>query len=491
MGFELGSEPMRRTVFIYLLSALTVTAIGCGPNDDGPPSTQDAGSGGEENGSEMEDADDGDPNDPDGTDETPTDAGDPDPDAGPATDTADGASDAQSGGPSALADVEWVELMGGFVQLTGERKGIGGVARDGDNGVYSVGEDCTITRFASNKEKQWEKTLVPERTTDKLGHGCKDAVPAPDNGVIVWGRHDGTDILEEDSQDGSDETTSFVARFSSDGTNQWVSVLSEDNNDPRIQELRTDGEGSVVMHGTLGSSSFLRKLNPSGEIAWSREISDSLDGFAYSPDQQIAYMEASAGLDIFIAKLDTSSGETMWTRKPKEINFFAAMAADANANLYVLRALGSEGWVRLRKYSPELEEQWTEEVVTRDSFSNITFTQFRTSDSGNLLASGWTETDIFGRNVTQQEDVDDALGGFVVEFSPEDGSRNWADHIVGEDPADPDKNRTYAVTSSSSGSYYVGGTATVDLNSTGETFYGESRGEDEAISQSFVMKVNR
>ena len=218
----------------------------------------------------------------------------------------------------------------------------------------------------------------------------------------------------------------FVRKYNSDGNIQWTQQWGTSSIDG-ASDVKTDSLGNVYVsgysQGSLGGSNaglhdaFVRKLSPSGNQLWTRQVGTSeqdiynnIDVDAQGNVYVAGYTEGSiivpngGGRDGFVSKYD-SAGNIQWTQQfgTKQTETGWGFSADLDGNVYLTGVtfgnfgaprLGS-GDVYLQKYNTDGSLQWTRQFGTtlRDEGLDVSADVF-----GNVYVVGRTEGALGGVN---------------------------------------------------------------------------------------------
>ncbi len=175
----------------------------------------------------------------------------------------------------------------------------------------------------------------------------------------------------------------FLAKYSVDGTFQWVRTIGGQNDDIGYS-VSVDGNGNVYIvgsfHATItvdnpsgtieqsngGADIFLAKFTPAGTLVWSHSIGGPGDdeAFASAVDafgnlyiggyfEQSVDFDPTSGMDsktsagqrdAFLSKIITSTGDYGWTvifGGPGADDAITGVAGDANGNIYAAGYFGN------------------------------------------------------------------------------------------------------------------------------------------------------
>jgi len=275
-----------------------------------------------------------------------------------------------------------------------------GVAVDGSGNVYVVGVtygalevanggvgDAFVRKLDPSGATLWTQQLATPR-----GEAATAVALDGSGAIFIAGYSYGN------SQSSGE---AFVRKLdAAGGATTWAQQFGGPDEDEALG-VAVDGSGNVYVGGYTyggiagGSSTglrdvFVRKFNPAGATAWTRQIGSPVDhdeigdvrvdgnGNVYVAGTTSAALGGTnEGLtDAFVRKLDPS-GATLWTRQVGTTgnDSCAALAVDGGGNVYVVgttnSAFGStnegETDVFVRKLDPSGATQWTQQVGTSTS----------------------------------------------------------------------------------------------------------------------------
>lgn len=205
-----------------------------------------------------------------------------------------------------------------------------------------------VSKYSSTGDFQWIRTL------DTVQFDFVASVAADNSGnVFIAG-----DTAGNLGGQNSGETDSFVGKYNTQGTLQWV-VQAGSTKREWASEVATDIFGNVYLAGTTegnlsGQSAgnvdaFVCKYGPNGDFLWSCQIgsseADEANGLAVDDWGNVfitgltqGNLAAPAtGWDaIFVSKID-ASGSLIWTQQIEALggHFGTAIDVDALGNLFV------------------------------------------------------------------------------------------------------------------------------------------------------------
>lgn len=248
---------------------------------------------------------------------------------------------------------------------TTERDYANGVASDADGNVYVAGTsvrnadgyaEIFLAKFDANGVRQWTRTL---------GSGAYNAA----NGVTVDAAGDVVVVGEAaenlDSANYRGLRDAFVAKFSPDGTRQWVRQIGSPEYDSGAG-VTTDGSNHIFVVGSAngaldstesspaGSVMFVARFAPDGTRVWSQQLGASTpslategkkvrigaDGKVYVAGETMGALggqSSQGGQDIFVARY-SADGKLEWADQLGSSAFdqIGGLAVDvASGEIYV------------------------------------------------------------------------------------------------------------------------------------------------------------
>lgn len=137
----------------------------------------------------------------------------------------------------------------------------------------------------------------------------------------------------------------FVAKYSPNGTFQWVVALGPGPNDAFGGQVAVDGTSVYAAYFNKNDGAYLAKLSAAtGTVAWNSTITDNDDGQVYAVTLSPAgnlyvggllHSTFGDGSHVFISRLDPASGESLWTQTPSGDGGFPFWISVDNAeNVY-------------------------------------------------------------------------------------------------------------------------------------------------------------
>ena len=291
---------MKKILFLFLSTFISLTIISCGSSDDGSTST----------------------------DNTTTSLW-----------TKQLGTSSSDGGSGVTTD------SSGNVYVTGYT--LGGLDGNTNSGSY----DMFLVKYNSSGTKQWTKQLG----TSKGDYGRSVTTDSSDNIYLTgstWGGLDGnTNLADNDI---------FLVKYNSSGTRQWTKQLGTTYTDYGLGVI-TDSSGNIYVTGEIGAELdgntylgdfdiFLVKYNSSGTKQWTKQLgtssSDSGNGVTTDSSGNI-YVTGSTGggldgntnsgnYDIFLLKYN-SSGTKQWTKQlgTSSGDYGNDITTDSSGNIYV------------------------------------------------------------------------------------------------------------------------------------------------------------
>ncbi|MEP7124252.1 MAG: hypothetical protein ABJE95_25215 [Byssovorax sp.] len=207
--------------------------------------------------------------------------------------------------------------------------------------INAGGKDAFVTVFSADGEGLWSRGFGDEE--DQLGNGVQ---VDGENNVVLTGAFGGTIDLGSGLLESAGGDDVFVAELDSEGEPRWSKRLGGDGEQIGTA-VAVDGGANVIVTGTFegrldvggapvvsagGKDVFVVKLDSLGDLAWLRRFGDGADqsGLGVAVDSAGAAvvtgefegrmnfasgpLESNGGKDIFVVKLDATSGHSLWGR---------------------------------------------------------------------------------------------------------------------------------------------------------------------------------
>jgi len=422
---------MKKILFLFLSTFISLTIISCGSSDDGSTST----------------------------DNTTTSLW-----------TKQLGTSSSDGGSGVTTD------SSGNVYVTGYT--LGGLDGNTNSGSY----DMFLVKYNSSGTKQWTKQL------GSSGWDWGNGVTTDSSGnIYVTGYTNGG--LDGNTNSGYGDI--FLVKFNSSGTKQWTKQLGTSSSDSGNGVI-TDSSGNIYVTGyTLGGldgntnsgsyDMFLVKYNSSGTKQWTKQLGTSKGDYGRSVTTDSSdniYLTGStwggldgntnlADNDIFLVKYN-SSGTRQWTKQlgTTYTDYGLGVITDSSGNIYVTGEIGAEldgntylgdFDIFLVKYNSSGTKQWTKQLGTSSSDSGNGVT---TDSSGNIYVTGSTGGGLDG-NTNYGNDcsvpprfwnsINNCSDIFIVKYNSS-GTKQWTKQL-GTSSGDYGND----VTTDSSGNIYVTG----------------------------------
>lgn len=252
------------------------------------------------------------------------------------------------------------------------------------------GSNAYLTRFNSDGTKSWTKLIgakidVFDEFYDHLGTAIASTTTG--DAVYVGGSTQGSnkffDNFPTPTPDG------FVAKYSSDGTKVWSSLVSGTGTD-EVSGMAIAPDGTMYVVGSSSSASlndqvgqggtdaFLIKYSASGSILWTTRIggtgSDVAAAVAVADNDTIYLVgttsspvlqaqSSNGGNDAFISRV-SGTGVVQWTRVIGDAgeDFARAAAVGTDGSLYVVGDSAGSGQshdIKVIKVTPTGTTTWT------------------------------------------------------------------------------------------------------------------------------------
>lgn len=221
-----------------------------------------------------------------------------------------------------------------------------------DGNTSSGGLDLFVAKYNSSGTKQWTRQLGTSSTDWAFGV----ALDTSEN-VYVAGRTSGS--LDGNSSAGNEDM--FLVKYNSSGTKQWTQQLGTSETE-NVYSIATDSSGNIFVTGsTLGDlddnssttgTSFLVKYNSSGTNQWIKQVAGSWYGSGVATDSSgnIYLMGSASGsidgktylgsCDLFVIKYN-SAGTKQWTTMHGTTGhecpnyYWNGIAVDSSGNIFV------------------------------------------------------------------------------------------------------------------------------------------------------------
>jgi hypothetical protein len=251
-------------------------------------------------------------------------------------------SEADDNGASAAVDGDGNVIATGFTE--------GDLGGDGNAGS----SDVVLVSFGPDGEQRYLRQLGTGETD--IGTGV--AIDLNGN-VLVTGETYG----DLDSEENAGDVDLFVAKFDSDGDEQWTHQLGTFGADGGSAITTVEGSNAYVVGfttGALGSEEpagqrdgFLLKFDGGGSEHWTRQLgtgsSDSINavavdrwGSAYVAGVAGGALPGESALHgLFVAKYD-SAGVREWVRQVSALDSAVDIAIDSEDHAYVVGFTGGD-----------------------------------------------------------------------------------------------------------------------------------------------------
>jgi hypothetical protein len=208
----------------------------------------------------------------------------------------------------------------------------------------------TLSKFNSSGTKQWSRTFTNNLNSNPYTSLASDSagniyfttgrVPGSgyytgtlvkvnsSDGTTIWNRFVdlpcnypntyGQDVVVDSSDNvymtGNLGTNSFVAKYNSSGTNQWVKQASF-GAQSYSYGVSVDTSGNVYLtgHYLFDYKMYMIKLNSSGTEQWQRQMTANTSGWkSYGEDAHVD----SGGNPVFVGTLNNAADNRMFIMKP-------------------------------------------------------------------------------------------------------------------------------------------------------------------------------
>lgn len=359
------------------------------------------------------------------------------------------------------------------------------VATSNDESLYVVGDtfgsldelDVSSNQFAgfirkykADGTKLSTKSPISTTTTQSgVKSTATSVATTKDNSVYVAGYFYGQNSL------GSSDF--YVAKYSSDNTKLWTSLLGTPEQDNAFS-IATGADGSVFVAGSTSGSldgqinkgnsdAFVVKYNGDGSKAWTRllgttesevatSVAISSDGSCYVTGYTYGRIDGNlnSGLaDIFLAKYN-KDGTKEWSKQLGSSSHDSAnsIAVSSDGSIYIagdtfgkldgFANQGQDGFVT--KYSSNGSKIWTRLISSSssDHVGGITV-----ADDGSVFVTGATSGNLDGQNPGYNSGEWDS---FIIRYSSS-GMKEWT-YVPGDGST-----LANSIAVSSDGSIYIAG----------------------------------
>ena len=311
-----------------------------------------------------------------------------------------------------------------------QSKDQGGLATEKEF-VFGVNDILEITNVAI--EKQWSQQLLGSTeiiyaSLIKIGS---------DGSIYVTGGYNG----KLDGQGNNGSYGVFIAKFSSNGINEWTQPIATSEGYSAPSSITTALDGSIY----LNQDAYITKINKDGTKAWTqlfdssdRDTGNSVtlanDGSIYLAGTTINthdyFGQIRHDYDITIRKLN-SDGSEQWSRLTgwigDELSPFLCSSPDGS--IYVVGRNGQiidedNNWqgpgLFISKYDTEGSLEWTRSLIT----SSSVFDDYHgvrsicSGGDGSVYITGYTD-----KNIDQQQN-NGLYDTFVVKYNSK-GEKQW------------------------------------------------------------------
>lgn len=322
------------------------------------------------------------------------------------------------------------------------------LAWDGEGGLYDVGatlspyNDAVITKSSGEGDLNWSLRFgVPEPGGFGTLDGANSVAIDVSGNVYMAGGTQGSLF----AQNPNSRFDGFLRKLDSEGNEIWSRQFGTAEHE-QAWAVAADGDGNAYVAGNTpgsfaapnvgGSDVFLIKYNPSGSAYWSIQMAATHDNnyiadIAVDAEGSIYLAESrSFGLDgdATLRKLNTS-GELLWTTELTGWSVIGEMDIDENGNVLLAgNNRGNNGVVG--KFDMRGELRWEYEFQTPET--DIA-TALSVDNSGNIFVGGHTWGNMrdpeAGRVIYSSSDSD-AWIALMRENAPGDTNGDGAVDIV-------------------------------------------------------------
>lgn len=222
------------------------------------------------------------------------------------------------------------------------------------------------------------------------------------------------------------------------------STIDENDNIYIILKFGSDLNNSIEIDGVVVQDGIsLLKLNPNGELVWSRELDGSTPGaklfykngtiytmgiFAgmISINNEIQLNSDTIEYDVFATKFDVDGNLIAAQRYGTSCQeYLNDVTIDEDENLYFSTFAGycSNASTDLIKINSDLEVVWEKNICNEDENNSfLLVTNLYASNNGKVYVWGHNRLEISHPDYTILETPSNCYGGNLLEFSSNDGS---------------------------------------------------------------------
>lgn len=246
-----------------------------------------------------------------------------------------------------------------------------GVALDSAGGVVVTGSTRGVLedQISQGGSDAWIARVMAGGVAWILQFGTEGddrarAVAVTDSGALfVVGEVDGS--LEDEPHAGG--TDVFVRRIGLDGHVAWTRVFGTSDDDLGL-DVEVDAEGDVYVAGMLGSTAFVKKLDPDGEEVWSFE----------DPRLELAAIALAPNGDVLV------------TGNVSDDVVFTGLASGGKRDFFLLRLSAEDGAIlSLARYGTAEDDVATDLAV--DAAGNVVVVGHTSGPLGPFASGGRPE----------------------------------------------------------------------------------------------------
>ncbi|MHA2252910.1 MAG: SBBP repeat-containing protein, partial [Candidatus Kariarchaeaceae archaeon] len=235
----------------------------------------------------------------------------------------------------------------------------------GGNTILYPGGDAILSSFNTDGSLRWS-TYFGGRNND-IGHGIM--VDSNDH-LIITGTTSSSDFPVTDDSKLQGSSNGFLAKFDSDGTLLWSTIISDSK---ELSDIAVGKNDTIFVTGRLGGIDYfdvlVARLDTDGKIIWNTQFGDSSNDYGQSiqVDNEgnpiIGGVTSKLGIptenspwggqDGFVAKLDQETGTPLWglyLGGPENVKSLAnekvkGLAVDQFNNIYATGTTGSKNFL--------------------------------------------------------------------------------------------------------------------------------------------------
>ena len=314
----------------------------------------------------------------------------------------------------------WTAVLGSnkkelaFATTTGQDGAIyvsGSTAGHLDGQTNRGGEDAFLSKYSPDGSKAWTRLLGTSEADMAMG-----LTTGLDGSIYVGGSTMGS----LDGQVANGNSDFFLTKFASDGTKVWTKVLGTSGAD-LVAGMVTGLDGAIYVSGSTegalagqtnsgGVDGFFAKYSPDGTLQWIRQFGTSgediayaltigLDGAIYVGGETNGPLDGETPIgetDGFLAKYD-ADGTRQWTRlvgTAVDENAYA-LTTGLDGSIFVggasrIASGGRDAFVTQYSVDGMENESWT----LSSNYDEFVFA-LTTGVDGSVFASGATKGDTF------------------------------------------------------------------------------------------------